>query len=241
MNNLLEIFNPSQKSDLLLQGRPKPRILLIAGSENGGSVTDDVICEINVDVTMANNSGDAIACCLRETFSVILCDVEMRSQEGVKIAENFIHNEIARDTPIIFLDGISDSDHVKFSSYKSAPIDYVSKPVNPHILISKINVFLSLGIQRLAMVRMEKNLNQINLDYKLILDSAAIGILCLDETGKINFVNSAAQALLQSDAGLIGTSVVPLLDGPQAKKSHWSNHSVRGGCLKGTASTFGAL
>mgnify|MGYP003663898475 CR=1 FL=1 len=239
MNNLLEIFNPLQESDLLLQGWSKPRILLIAGSENGGSVTDDVICGINVDVTTANNSGDAIACCLRETFSVILCDVEMRSQEGVKIAENFIHNEIARDTPIIFLDGISDSDHVKFSSYKSAPIDYVSKPVNQHILISKINVFLSLEIQRLAMVRMEKNLNQINLDYKLILESAAIGILGIDDKGKMNFLNSAAQALLQSDACLIGTSVVPLLDGPHAKESHWSNHSVRGGCSKSAESPSG--
>ena len=79
MNNLLEIFNPLQESDLLLQGCSKPRILLVAGSENGGSVTDDVICGINVDVTTANNSGDAIACCLRETLSVILCDVEMRS------------------------------------------------------------------------------------------------------------------------------------------------------------------
>ena len=32
MNNLLEISNPSQDSDLLLEHWSKPRILLIAGS-----------------------------------------------------------------------------------------------------------------------------------------------------------------------------------------------------------------
>ena len=89
------------------------------------------------------------------------------------------------------------------------------------------------------MVRMKKNLNQLNLDYKLILESAAIGILGIDDTGKVHFLNSAAQALLQSDARLIGTSVVKLLDGPQAEGSHWSDHSVRGGCLKSTESPSG--
>ena len=111
------------------------------------------------DLIIAKDSEEAIACCLAEVFSVILYDVEMRSKEGVKIAEKVVQNELTRDIPIIFLSEISESDQLNFSRYKSAPIDCVSRPVASHRLISKVNVFLSLQIQRLVIVRLEKNLD----------------------------------------------------------------------------------
>lgn len=233
MNDRLNVSNPLPGSDLLLQGLSRPHILLITDSDNTVSLTDKLICETSAQVTTAKNSKDATACCLRETFSVILCDIEMVSQEGVKVADIVVNNDLTRNTPIIFLDEIPESDYLRFSRHKSVPIDYVSMPINPHILISKVNVFLSLQSQRLAMVRMEEDLEQVSLYYKQILDSAAIGILYLDATGQINFLNPAAQALLQSDGCLIGTSVIPVLDGPRAKESRWDHHAVRESCLKG--------
>ena len=159
MNDLFGMFNLSQDSDLLLQSLPRPRILLIVDGEDNVSITEDVVREINADVSIAKSAGEAIACCLKETFSVILYDVEMRSKEGVKIAQTVVQDELTRDIPIIFLNPISESDQLSFRRYKSAPIDCVPHPVAPHILISKVKVFLSLQIQRLAIVRMEQNLD----------------------------------------------------------------------------------
>ena len=159
MNHLFGMLNLSQGSDLLLHSLPRQHILMVVDGEDNASTTEVVMRELNADVIIAKDSEEAIACCLTEAFSVILYDVEMRSKEGVKIAEKVVQNELTRDIPIIFLSEISESDQLNFSRYKSAPIDCVSRPFASHILISKVNVFLSLQIQRLAIVRLEKNLD----------------------------------------------------------------------------------
>ena len=159
MNDLFGMLDLSQDRTLLLQSLPRPRILMVVDGEDNPSSTEDVLRKINADVIIAKDSEEAIARCLTEAFSVILCDVEMRSKEGVKIVEIVVQNELTRDIPIIFLSEISESDQLKFSRYKSAPIDCVSRPVASHILISKVNVFLSLQIQRLVIVRLERNLD----------------------------------------------------------------------------------
>ena len=159
MNELFGRFNFSQDSHLLLQSLPRPSILIVVDGEDSSSIIEDVTREINADVIIAKNIEEAIACCSIKAFSAILYDLEARSKEGVKIAETVVQNELTRDIPIIFLSQISESDQLNFSRYKSGPIDYVPRPVAPHILISKVNVFLSLQIQRLAIVQLEKNLD----------------------------------------------------------------------------------
>jgi signal transduction histidine kinase len=162
MNALFGRFDLSQDSDLLLQSLPRPSILVVVDGEDNASITEDVMREINADVIIVKDSEEAIALCLTEAFSVILYDIEMRSKEGVKIVEAVVQNELTRDIPIILLSQISESDQLNFSRYKTAPIDYLSRPVAPHILISRVNVFLSLQIQRLAILRLDQNrdLNQ---------------------------------------------------------------------------------
>ncbi len=132
MNDLFGMLNLSQGRDLLLQSLPRLRILMVVDGKNNDTTIEGVMSEINVDVIIAKNSEEAIACCLTEAFSVILYDVEMRSKEGVKIAETVVQNELTRDIPIIFLSEISESDQLNFSRYKSAPIDCVSRPVASH-------------------------------------------------------------------------------------------------------------
>ena len=159
MNDLFGMLNLSQARDLLLQSLPRPRILMIVDSEDSASTTEDVMRELNADVIIVKDSAEAIACCLAEVFPVILYDVEMGSKEGAKIAGAVVQNELTRDIPIIFLGEISESDQLNFSRYKSAPIDCVPRPVASHRLMSKVNVFLSLQIQRLVIERLEQNLD----------------------------------------------------------------------------------
>jgi signal transduction histidine kinase len=154
MNHFFGFFSRSQKRGSVLRSMPRQRILLVMDGENNASTTENVLRDINADVTTAKNAGEARACCAKENFSLILCDVEMRSQEGLIIAQTVVQSELTRDTPIIFLNDISESDHLSFSTYKSAPIDCVSRPIASNRLISKVNVFLLLQTQRLALVRM---------------------------------------------------------------------------------------
>ena len=151
-------FSLSSGSALSPPSAPGARILLVAASEDYTGVTEDALFGINAVVTTAENAEEAIQCCLREAFSIILYCVEMSSTDGIKTSHALVYSELTCNVPIIFVNEISESDYVSFSRYKQAPIDYVSRPVAAHILASKVNVFLTLQSQRLIIARMEKAL-----------------------------------------------------------------------------------
>lgn len=159
MNHFFGNFDLSQDSKLLLQSLPRPRILVVGDGEEHASLTEDVVCAINADLTIIEDPLEALECCLKISFSVILYAAEMRSEEGAAAAKKTVENSLTRDIPIIFLNFISESNQLKFSRFKSAPVDYILPPAAAHIIVSKVNVFLSLQFQRSAILRMGKNLD----------------------------------------------------------------------------------
>ena len=159
MNHLFDNFGLSQGSEVLLQSLPRPRILVVGDGEEHASLTEDVVCAINGDLTTIKDPVEAIECCLKVSFSVILYAAEMGSEEGAKAARKIVENELTRDIPIIFLNSISESDQLNFSRYKSVPVDCILPSAAAHIIVSKVNVYVSLQIQRLAILRMGKNLD----------------------------------------------------------------------------------
>ena len=69
--------------------------------------------------------------------SLIILDIEMPDVDGYVMLEMIRENIELRDIPVIFLTSNSDKDYV-IKAVKYGANDYVVKPVNQDILISKI-------------------------------------------------------------------------------------------------------
>ena len=98
-------------------------------------------------VVRAHSGQEALKQLLSSDFAAILMDVQMPLLDGFKTAALIKEREKSRHIPIIFITAISrDNNHV-WKGYEHGCVDYLLKPVDPHILRSKISVFVELYLK----------------------------------------------------------------------------------------------
>src|SRR5580698_6406172 len=90
-------------------------------------------------------SGDAALLHLLDgEFAAIVLDVQMPGMSGIELANLIKQRKRTQHIPIIFLTAYFQEDKDVLEGYGIGAVDYLTKPVNPQILKSKIGVFVDL-------------------------------------------------------------------------------------------------
>lgn len=112
------------------------------------------------DVDTAASGEEALKKILKNSYSLIILDVQMPEMDGFEVAEAISGYSKSKDIPIIFLSAVNT--HKKFitKGYTSGGIDYVTKPFDPDILLLKIKTFYKLSEQTRKLNAMEKSLRE---------------------------------------------------------------------------------
>lgn len=231
MNELFDIWNISLPSDLELEALPKPSILLVDDRDENLVATRKLLERLDARIVLARSGTEALSLTLRERFAVILLDVQMPIMDGFETADLLRQNEATARTPLIFVTAISKDERYVHQGYDVGAVDYIFKPLDPAILLSKVRVFLELERQQLALQRLALTLEQLNQRHRALLESAAEGILGVDATGRITFANPTAQRLLGAENQLVGSAVLPFIEGPDVAPGHWTSHPLREACV----------
>jgi len=96
----------------------------------------------------ARNGSQALELLLKHDVALALLDVQMPGMDGFELAELMRGTQRTRRVPIIFLTaGAADSQR-RFRGYEAGAVDFLFKPIEPHILRSKADVFFELYRQR---------------------------------------------------------------------------------------------
>ncbi len=90
---------------------------------------------------------------LRHDFALAILDVQMPIMDGYELAEFLRNDEKTRHLPIIFLTAAFTHEMDAFRGYEAGAIDYITKPYNPVVLLSKVKMFLELDRQRAELHR----------------------------------------------------------------------------------------
>lgn len=97
------------------------------------------------DVITARNGDEAIALTKKNMPDVILLDIMMPGKSGLEVCNILRSNSQYKDIIIIFLTALND-ETIELKGFDSGADDYITKPVSPKVLSSKINaVFKRLG------------------------------------------------------------------------------------------------
>jgi two-component system alkaline phosphatase synthesis response regulator PhoP len=89
-------------------------------------------------VFTAKDGNDALEKARQLHPDLIILDIMMPFKTGVEVCQILRANELFNDTLIIFLTALSDeSSHLK--GFESGADDYVSKPISPKVLVSRVN------------------------------------------------------------------------------------------------------
>jgi len=101
----------------------------------------------------ANSGPEALKALLKNDISLVLLDVQMPGMDGFEVAEIMRSNPKTKNVPIVFVTAINKDQKYVFKGYQTGAVDYLFKPLDPVILASKIDFFLSLDMQRRELER----------------------------------------------------------------------------------------
>ncbi len=95
-------------------------------------------------VDTAESGEEALKKVLKTAYSVIILDVQMPGMDGFEVANAIAGFSKARDTSIIFLSAVNTEKKFITKGYTSGGVDYLTKPVDPDILVLKVKTLQKL-------------------------------------------------------------------------------------------------
>lgn len=103
------------------------------------------------EIVVVGSGQEALRSLLHRDFAVVLLDVNMPGMGGFETARLIRQRRRNQHTPLIFVTSYGDDVHA-IEAYSLGAVDFLSAPVVPAVLRSKVTVFLELH-QRDAQVR----------------------------------------------------------------------------------------
>jgi two-component system, sensor histidine kinase and response regulator len=101
-----------------------------------------------LELHAVQSGREALELLLRHDFALAFLDVQMPEMDGFELAELMRGAERSRHVPIIFVTAGQREPHRIFQGYESGAVDFLFKPIDPHVLRHKADVFFELYRQR---------------------------------------------------------------------------------------------
>jgi len=153
----------------------KPNILVVDDVQDNLILIESVLNTLDANFIMAKSGPEALEKIKGKEIAMALVDIMMPGMSGVELT-NIIRNDKTRDTfPIIFITAIAKDEYELEKCYNSGGVDFILKPFNQRILISKVKIFLELFRQKKLIddqnIEMENTANELALINQKLIES----------------------------------------------------------------------
>ncbi|MGZ5073787.1 MAG: ATP-binding response regulator, partial [Usitatibacter sp.] len=123
---------------------PIASILIVDDDPASVLAMEEVLKTLGARLVTANSGEQALRKVLDDDFAAILMDVRMPGIDGFTTASMIRERKRSRYTPIIFLTAAVEDLSTMFKGYRAGAVDFITKPVIPDVLRSKLSVFVGL-------------------------------------------------------------------------------------------------
>ena len=186
-----------------------PTLLIVDDSKENLLFLEAVIGKLNVNLIQALSGSNALEKVKGIELALALIDIRMPEMNGYELAIKLNEERSDHKVPVIFLTATYFDEIEVFKGYDSGAVDYIFKPLNRHILLSKINVFIDLFNQKQKIISdavllkdyinelatVNTSLRKSEERYRSYIDNAPDGVFVTDETGRYIEVNEAASRM----------------------------------------------
>ncbi|MDP3916359.1 MAG: PAS domain S-box protein [Bacteroidota bacterium] len=183
-----------------------PNILIVDDNEVNLELLEAIVSKTKINWIKALSGEVALEKVRGIELALAIIDVRMPIMDGFKLAKKLNQKRFADKVPIIFLTAARSNENDEFEGYDSGAVDYLYKPINIRVLMSKINVFIDLYNQKQTIIReaakLQKTTDELSwtndalkkseAKYRSYIESAPDGVFVTDEKGKYIEVNEAA-------------------------------------------------
>ncbi|HEX5123647.1 MAG TPA: response regulator [Rhodanobacteraceae bacterium] len=121
-----------------------------------------ILAPLAENLIEASSGAEALKHLMERECALILLDVNMPGMDGFETASMIHQHPRFEKTPIIFVTAINVSDMDRMRGYKLGAVDYVTVPIIPEILRSKVVVLAELYRKRRDLQLANQRLEQAN-------------------------------------------------------------------------------
>ena len=183
----------------------KVKILLVDDLKDNLLALEALLRRDDVEIFTAQSGTEALGLMLHHEFALAFLDVQMPIMDGIELAELMRGTKKTKDIQIIFVSASSNDPIFSYKSYESGAVDFLSKPLNPHAVRSKANIFIEL-------FRQKKELTSVESKFRGLLDTAPDAMVIVNEGGNIEMVNKQTETIFGYDrTELIGQPLEMLM------------------------------
>ncbi len=125
-----------------------PKILVVDDKSSNLISIEALLLGTEANLVFASSGNEALEKIFGTDFALILLDVQMPDMDGFEVAEVIRGREKSKHIPIIFITAINQDQENVFKGYEKGAVDFLFKPLDPIVLIGKVNIFLELFKRR---------------------------------------------------------------------------------------------
>lgn len=122
----------------------KPKVLVVDDNRANLIAMRKLLARLYCETIEASSGNDALMHCVNNDFALVLLDVDMPGMDGYEVAKLLKEEPITQQIPIIFVTAAFEDQEHLLLGYKTGAVDYIHKPVDDLILLSKATIFLDL-------------------------------------------------------------------------------------------------
>jgi len=117
--------------------------ILIVDDEPANLAILRLILESDYPLVFAGSGREALAMAAKQPLSMILLDIQMPDMDGYLVCAALKANPATESIPVIFVTALADCTNEE-TGFLAGCVDYLSKPVTPGIVRSRVRTHLSL-------------------------------------------------------------------------------------------------
>lgn len=152
----------------------KPKILIVDDKGENLVALEKTLADLNVDFVRATSGNDALAVTLEQEFALALVDVQMPGMDGFETVELMRQDKKTRHIPIIFISAIYTEEYHKIKGIETGAIDFITKPINPKIVLGKVRIFLELHEYKKSLEEQNKIITASHKELQIALDELGL-------------------------------------------------------------------
>ena len=137
---------------MIKQHRQPVKYLLVDDLAANLAALEALLKREGLELLKARSGSEALELLLVHDIALSFIDVQMPDMDGFELAELMRGAERTRRVPIIFITAGARDEQRRFHGYELGAVDFLFKPIDPHMLKSKSDVFFELAQQRQELI-----------------------------------------------------------------------------------------
>jgi two-component system, sensor histidine kinase and response regulator len=193
-----------------------PTILIVDDDDNNLMVLGQLLKKNHYRIALAKDAKTCLEILDSTQIEMILMDVLMPDMNGFDLCKSIKSDNRYNQIPVLFLSAITETEEMA-KGFQNGAADFIIKPFNSRILLSRINTHLSLYYKTLELERLNRNLEKIVEERTLQLHHANEELVVLNEA-KTEFLNIISHEIRTPLNGILGATHMLAQDKPNSSQ-----------------------